>query len=360
MNGIEITELKLPVTLQGVHGSPYTRKSLAALRYRRLPYRFIIGQPGNPISVGYPDWEALPVPKVGLLPTFYVAGEGGELKAITDSTPILAQLESLSEERSLYPTDPVIRFLNYILEDYADEWLTRCMFHYRWMYEADIDKAGAILPLLRDTGIPGAQHEKLKQLVSTRQIERLYVVGSNEVTTPVIEDSYHRFLTLMDTHLQQYPFLMGSRPGSSDFGVYGQLTCLTHFDPTPTKIVLEESPRTYAWVERLEDLCGFEVEESGWLTRDSIPDSILALLGEVARVHMPQMLANARAIAAGEKQFETEIDGKFWQQPSFPYQAKCLRWTREVFGGLVDSDRESVRHLLSNVGLMPLIEEVIG
>ena len=113
------------------------------------------------------------------------------MQAITDSTPMLAQLESLSEERSLYPTDPVIRFLNYVLEDYADEWLTRCMFHYRWMYDEDIDKAGAILPLLRDTGLPPAQHEKMKQFVSTRQIERLYVVGSNEVTTPVIEDSYH-------------------------------------------------------------------------------------------------------------------------------------------------------------------------
>ena len=355
-----MTELTVPVTLQGVHGSPYTRKSLAALRYRRLPYRFIIGQPGIPIPAGYPDWQSLPVPKVGLLPTFYGADAGGGLKAITDSTPILAQLESLSDERSLYPTDPVIRFINYVLEDYADEWLTRCMFHYRWMYAADIDKAGAILPLLRDTGIPQAQHEKLKQFVSTRQIERLYVVGSNEVTTPVIEDSYHRFLTLMDAHLQEYPFLMGSRPGSSDFGVFGQLTCLTHFDPTPTKIVLEESPRTYAWVERLEDLSGFEVDESGWFTRDSIPDSILALLGEVARVHLPQMLANARAIAAGTKQFETEIDGKVWQQPSFPYQAKCLRWTREEFGALSDVDRESVTRLLSNVGLMPLIDEAVG
>tara|TARA_B110000211_G_scaffold134351_1_gene153977 strand:- start:3609 stop:4517 length:909 start_codon:yes stop_codon:yes gene_type:complete len=302
----------------------------------------------------------LPLPKVGLLPTFYGADAGGELKAMTDSTPILAQLESLSDERSLYPTEPVIRFINYVLEDYADEWLTRCMFHYRWMYAADIDKAGAILPLLRDTGIPQAQHEKLKQFVSTRQIERLYVVGSNEVTTSAIEDSYHRFLTLMDAHLQEYPFLMGSRPGSSDFGVFGQLTCLTHFDPTPTKIVLEESPRTYAWVERLEDLSGFEVDESGWFTRDSIPDSILALLGEVARVHLPQMLANARAIAAGEKQFETEIDGKVWQQPSFPYQAKCLRWTREEFGALSDVDRESVTRLLSNVGLMPLIDEAVG
>jgi hypothetical protein len=95
------------------------------------------------------------------------------------------------------------------------------------------------------------------------------------------------------------------------------------------------------------------------LTYDSILDSILALLGEVARVHLPQMLANASAIAAGEKQFVTEIDGKVWQQLSFPFQAKCLRWTWEEFGALSDVDRESVRRLLSNVGLMPLIEEAV-
>ena len=355
-----MTEIKLPIRLQGVHGSPYTRKALAALRYCRIPYRFIIGQPGNPIPVGYPHWQSLPVPKVGLLPTFYLEDDAGEVQAITDSTPILVRLDSLSADRSLYPPDPMIRFINYLLEDYADEWLTRCMFHYRWMFAADIDKAGAVLPLLRDTGLAPAQHKKMKQFISERQIERLYVVGSSEVTTPVIEDSYHRFLGLMDNHLQLHPFLMGNRPGSSDFGVYGQLTCLTHFDPTPTGIALAKSPRTYAWVERLEDLCGFEVEESGWLKRDSIPDSILELLVEVARVHMPQMLANAHAIAAGEKHFETEIDGKTWQQPSFPYQAKCLRWTREAFGSLNDPDRESVKHLLSKVGLMPLIEESVA
>jgi hypothetical protein len=50
---------------------------------------------------------------------------------MTDSTPILAQLEPLSDKKSLYLLDPVIRFINYILEDYANEWLTRCMFHCR-------------------------------------------------------------------------------------------------------------------------------------------------------------------------------------------------------------------------------------
>jgi len=354
-----LSEIPLPIKLQGAHGSPYTRKALAALRYRRLPYRFIIGHPGGRIESGYPDWEDLPVPKVVLLPTFYFPDEHGVEQAITDSTPILRKLEAVSDERSLIPTDPVVRFINYLIEDYADEWLTRCMFHYRWMYEDDIDKAGAVLPLLRDVSIPPDVHANLKKIISDRQIQRLYVVGSNEVTGPVIEASYVRFLALMEAHLQQFPFLMGQRPGSSDFGVFGQLTCLTHFDPTPMRLALQMSPRTYAWVERAEDLCGYEVEDSGWFTRDTIPETLLALLGEIAKVHMPQMIANAKAVASGEKQFETTIDGKSWQQPSFSYQAKCLRWTREEFSDLDTDDQAAARHLLSNVGLMSLIDEPI-
>jgi hypothetical protein len=179
------------------------------------------------------------------------------------------------------------------------------------------------------------------------------------VTTPVIEDSYVRFLKLMDTHLQSHNFLMGSRPGSSDFGVFGQLTCLTHFDPTPMAMTMKHSPRIYAWTERAEDLCGYEVEDGDWLDASDLPESLHAILGEVARTHMPQMLANAKAIAAGEKEFETEIDGLPWKQPSFPYTAKCLRWTREKFAAMSEAEQAQTREILSANGLLPLIDEAI-
>ncbi len=349
--------IELPIRLQGLHGSPYTRKALAVLRYRRLPYRFIIGQPGTPIEAGRPQGESLPVPKVVLLPTFYFADENGEEQAVTDTTPILRRLEDAFDERSVVPTDPVVAFINYLVEDYCDEWLTRCMFHYRWAYEDDIDKAGSVLPFYGRMSLSSEQAAKFKQFFSERQVGRLYVVGSNDTTRPVIEESYVRFLGILDAHLQRHQFLMGNRPGSADFAAFGQLTCLTHFDPTPMRLTLELSPRTYAWVERAEDLCGYEVSDDDWLSREAVGEVLRPLLDEIARTHMPQMLANAKALAAGEKTFETTIDGKLWQQPSFPYQGKCLRWTREELDRLSADDRSAARAILDASGLLPLIDE---
>ena len=62
--------IEQPVTLSGSPGSPYTRKMLAVLRYRRIAYRFLAGSRGQ---------AGLPQPKVRLLPTFYLPDEGGTL-----------------------------------------------------------------------------------------------------------------------------------------------------------------------------------------------------------------------------------------------------------------------------------------
>jgi hypothetical protein len=50
-------------------------------------------------------------------------------------------------------------------------------------------------------------------------------------------------------------------------------------------------------------------------------------------------LANAEAVSAGKADFETQIDGRAWTQPTFPYQAKCLQWLRESYAALGSSDR---------------------
>jgi len=355
-----MSTMTTPIKLQGLHGSPYTRKALATLRYRRIPYQFIIGMPGRDIEWGYPEFKKLPMPKVILLPTFYFEDEAGVEQAVTDTTPIIRRLETMHEGRSVLPSDPVINFLNYILEDYGDEWLTRCMFHYRWAFEEDIDKAGTLLPLYEMIGLSSELLQSFKTAFAERQISRLHVVGSNDTTRSVIEDSYGRFLKALDAHLLAgHQFFFGNRPSSADFAAVGQLTCLTHFDPTPMNLTLEVAPRVYPWVERNEDLCGIEVSDDDWVSSDNVPETLIGLLREAARTHMPQILANGRALQAGQSEFETEIDGKLWRQPSFPYQGKCLRWTREEFATLSPSDQTKALNILEEAGLAELVTAAV-
>lgn len=332
------------LTFTGAPGSPYTRKMRALLRYRRIPYRFLIAG----------DRDDLPAARVRLLPTFYLPNEAGEVEAVVDSTPLIRRFEAEFKGRSVAPPDPVTAFIDYLFEDFGDEWLTKAMFHYRWVYEPDIEKAARILPRWRRVEGPEEDFQQAAAAVSERQISRLWVVGSNETTQPVIEASYRRTLELFRDHLAEQPFLMGYRPGASDFAFFGQLTQLAAFDPTPMALALKVAPRVCAWVDRVEDLSGLEPAEDDWVDRE-LPATLRALLCEVGRVYAPFLLANAKALSAGAERVECEIDGRPWVQRPFPYQGKCLAWVRERYAGLSAEDRSAVDRLLNGTGCELLV-----
>ena len=328
------------ISLSGAPGSPYSRKMLAVLRYRRIPYRLF--WPGRE-PAGYP------VPKVRLLPTFYLPGDNGELTAVTDSTPLIRRFEKDHEGRSIRPASPALAFLDALLEDYGDEWLTKAMFHYRWAYKADIDQASGVLPSWRGT-LDDDMLATMGKAFSDRQISRLRYVGSNPTTGPVIEASYVRLLDLFETHLKQHAFLLGGRPGAGDFGIYGQLTQLAGFDPTPTGLAAARAPRVMAWVQLVEDLCGLEPAEGDWFDPANLPETLKAILAETGQVYAPLLAANARAVMAGAESVETERDGHPWSQQPFAYQAKCLSWLREEHGALGAVDRGLVDRALAGTG----------
>ena len=334
------------IALMGAPGSPYTRKMLAVLRYRRIPYRFLIS--------GGRQAAAMPEPRVRLLPTFFLPGPSGALEAVTDSTPIIRRLERDYSGRSLIPDDPGLAFIDELIEDYADEWLTKAMFHYRWTYRDDIDKASAALPCWRNHAIPDEALAQVSKTIGERQIGRLGVVGSNPVTGPVIEARYRRFLEAFEAHLTGHTFILGARPGAGDFAVYGQLTQLAQFDPTPMALTTEIAPRVGAWVSLMEDHSGLEPEAGDWIRMDAVPPTLLALLREIGSVYPPVMLANADALAAGAASVETEVDGRPWIQTPFAYQAKCLQWLRSSHDALPPSSRKEVDALLADTGCAAL------
>ena len=334
--------LSTPLQMMGAPGSPYTRKMRAILRYRRIPYHFI--------QQNSPEAAKMPRARVPLLPTFYLPDETGEIVPVTDSTPLIRRFEGAFKENSIIPVNPAMAFLDELIEDYADEWLTKCMFHYRWYHEADATKARNVLPHWAMASVTDDKIAPIQKMIGDRQIERLSVVGSNDVTASVIEESYRRFVDAFDAQLQNSRFLFGRRPASSDFAIMGQLTCLVLFDPTPAAVTLERSPRICAWTEVLEDLSGMEPGDGDWASPEEIFDTFRALLEEVGRFHAPFLLANARAIEQKAEKVETEIAGRPWIQKPFPYQRKCLGWLRESYAGLDPEARKTVDGVLAGTG----------
>jgi glutathione S-transferase len=342
---------RLPLKLVGAPGSPYSRKLRSALRYRRIPYVWI--------QHGSKDAADVPPPPVALLPVVVFPGnDGSYAESAIDTTPLLHRLEHQYDGRSIVPPQPALAFLDALIEDYADEWLTKCMFHYRWAFAADAEFAGRILPRWSAIDASDERIAPLSAAFSKRQIDRLWVVGSNRTTAPVIEASYERLLRLLGEHLERSPFIFGRRPACADFALFGQLTQLVQFDPTSMAIARAQAPRIVAWVDVVEDLSGLVVSEGDWLVwdaSDGLPPTLRALLAEVGRVYAPFMTANALALESGTERVECEIDGRAWVQKPFPYQGKCLRVLRERYAALKPGDRAIVDRALEGTGCAALV-----
>jgi glutathione S-transferase len=288
------------------------------------------------------------------MPQLILPGPDGTPRAETDSTPLIRRLESSHAGRSVIPPDPAVAFVDALVEDYADEWLTKAMFHYRWAFAPDVAHAAALLPRWFRPTMSDDEALAAGQMFADRQVGRLAVVGSNATTAPVIEDGYRRLLGLLDVRLGASRFVLGGRPASADFALYGQLTQLAGFDPTARAIAVASAPRIVAWIDLVEDLSGLEPEDGDWLPRAAAIDALRPLLAEIGRVYVPFLVANAAALARGAETVECTIDGRPWTQRPFPYQGKCLAVLRAAFQTLGADDRHVVAAALAGTGCEPL------
>ena len=364
------------ITVFGNSGSPYTQKILALLRYRNIPYQVSWGDVVHNLSLL--DVEP---PKPVLLPTLIFEDKDNNYLCKTDTTPIIRYLEKVYKDKSAIPNNPALSFLNYLLEDFADEWTTKYMFHYRWHFKEDAENAKKMLVLQHKLNIDNKSMNQFADIIAERQIDRLWVVGSNDETAEVIDNSYKRYLQLMESHLQNCPFMFGQRPSSSDFALYGQLTQLVGFDPTPRNIAHEISPRTISWVNIMSDLSGlhnkggigpffgietndkqntdvdyFNDNKTGWTELVNLPESLKDLFVEVGKMYIPCLVANNDAHIKGNETWETELNGSTWKQKTFPYQVKCLQWIKEEFNYLSKKDKRLVLDYLDGTNINLILE----
>ncbi len=326
--------------LHGGLGSPYSMKMRATLRYRRLPYVW------HQMGVG--DDKVFQNVKAPVIPVIqYPDGSWHN-----DSTPMVFELEALHRERSVVPDDAGQAFLAYLLEDMADEWDTKAMFHYRWFRSRDQKQMSEWLAFDRLGAAGRDTIAKISGVFRSRQVGRMALVGCTPENAPLIEDTARRILALFEAHVTEDRFLFGSRPSLADFGWMGQLSQLAT-DPTPQEMMRAEFPYTYRWLAELDDASGVDGE---WRDPTApLPAIIPGLLKIAGSCYFPFLIANAQALAKGAETFSVVLEGRPYTQGTFKYQVRCLKDLREAYAKLDTSTKAKLDALLDATGcLAPL------
>ncbi|MEI9885118.1 MAG: glutathione S-transferase N-terminal domain-containing protein [Rhizomicrobium sp.] len=327
-------------TIHGGLGSPYSMKMRAIFRYRRIPYIWT--------QIDMADRAIFAHVKAPVIPIVQFPDGSWH----NDSTPMLYTLEKLHTERSIVPPDPGQHFLAYLLEDMADEWGTKAMFHYRWYRERDQKQMSEWLAFDRLAGLGADTIVKAAQAFRARQVGRMPIVGCTPENAPIIEESANRIMALFEAHVTQERFLFGARPSLADFGWLGQLSQLA-VDPTPDDLMRETAPFLFRWLMNLDDASGIEGE---W--RDPaapLPAAVAGLLAVAGDTYFPFLLANAAAFEKGEPTFSLPLHGRTYTQGSFRYQQRCLWDLREAYKKLDAATKTRIDPILDEAGcLAPL------
>ncbi len=316
----------------GALGSPYSLKMRAVMRYRRLPHIWS--------AIGLNAAVRTKV-KVPVIPVIRFGADDWR----NDSTPMIQALEALHAERRLIPDDPADAFLALLIEDMADEWGTKAMFHYRWAPVEDQLPNAFTLAQQAQLGAPRERIERQAEVLRERQVSRMPLVGCTPENAPLIESTARRVLALIDAHVPEGLWLFGARPSLADLGWYGQLSQLAR-DPTPRTMIRRDFPAAFTWIETLDDASG--LEPGAWRDPTASPSAALAgLLALASELYLPFLAENARALAQGQSEFRMTLLGHPYAQAPFGYQAKCLTVLKAAFAALPPEPRGRVEAALA-------------
>ena len=352
--------------LYAITHSLYSGRARSYLIKHQIPFQ--------ELSTGHESFKAevLPKGKLATIPTL-VTPEG---EVIRDGAAIIEHFEAANGRPSL-PAGPKQRIISALFDVIGTDGLLRPAMHYRWNFPED-NLAFVRYHFLHSQRDTPERSEKTEAMMN-RMRHAAMIFGVTEQTQDVVESLYLDYLEALNTHFEQYPYLLGWRPSIGDFGLIAPMYAHLGRDPHPAKLMQQRAVSVHRWVERMnrydQDVPEFFNAGTDFVEDDEVPESLMAVLRVLAEDFVPEALAAADAIngwlADNKPEAGTPAVGRLAQAPGTatfdlrgetiqalaqPHRFYLLQRVQDDYASLSEIDKVGVDAVLGESGMAAILK----
>ncbi|KAI7236898.1 hypothetical protein KC330_g3512 [Hortaea werneckii] len=250
-------------TLVGSELSLFTGKVKTYLQWKGIPHDVLL--PSDEVFKNI----IIPGAGIAMIPVLLIHDDQASLanaKVLQDTKEIMDYFETmyrpgLSSDlipspmaHAVVPSTPKRAFAAQLFELLADEWLLTQAMYWRW-YAPHLAKQRNFLAMeFGNSSTGGLAPLETQQAIGEKRMARFAGftpgLGVSEATSPALEWQFHELLKLMESHFDQYPFLLGDEISLADFAFWGSFGPHLGRDPVPSFIIKTEAPGVWEWIER--------------------------------------------------------------------------------------------------------------
>jgi glutathione S-transferase len=276
---------------------------------------------------------------------------------LRDTTPIIEHLEADAKinatgVKSMLPSCPLQRYFQFLVEDFADEFLWRPAMWWRWEPEFDRFIMGHrfTYEFARTTQSRFFFPLWMRPSVLSFRQWLLSCYGEDVTTDSkkqLIKNQYYELLSILEEILLQHPYLFGNHPTLADFGFAGPF--FRHFssDFSARKVMQNVAPNVYEWMARLWNCKSSKLDkiDSGFPSAGTLPASWHRLLNLLAE-YLHYYHLNAVAFRDKKPNFQWVYRGETFLVPTVPYRVWCRKQLQLKFNQLDKKTQSAVESIL--------------
>lgn len=331
--------------LYGSDVSYFTAKVRPALRAKRVPTLELLAT-----QAAYRD---VIIARTGLAFIPVVVTDRDE--TWQDTSEILDALEARFPDPPLYPADPVLRVLAYLLELYADEFLVLPALHYRWSFPRSATKARG--DFAATTGDVDSANQFADRISGSTPF-----LGVCPASIPALEAHTADLLDALSRHLGEHQFALGTRPSLADCALMGPLYAHLYLDAVPGDLLRERAPRVCHWIQRCN--CPDPDVPGQWAAWPDLAPTLRPLLELIGADAVPLLLDTVRAVEAwaatrapdlvepprAVSGHRTQLRGAEFQRYTSPYTLWMVQRPLDAYRALAPPQRAAVDAALAGTG----------